>query len=53
MRYTQVYDDVWFFPSRKGYRMACCDCGLVHDIYFKWDPRNGGRAIALKVIRNK
>lgn len=21
-------------PEMKGYRMACCDCGLVHDLVF-------------------
>lgn len=25
-------DDV--FPHPGGYKMACCDCGLVHDIEF-------------------
>lgn len=22
-------------PVMKGYRMACCDCGLVHDMQFR------------------
>jgi len=22
-------------PQMKGYKMACCDCGLVHDIDFR------------------
>ena len=22
------------FPIMKGYKMACCDCGLVHDMEF-------------------
>lgn len=25
----------WELPEMNGYRMACCDCGLVHDIDFK------------------
>ncbi len=25
-------DDI--FPIMRGYKMACCDCGLVHDIEF-------------------
>jgi hypothetical protein len=25
----------WLMPEMKGYKMACCDCGLVHDIDFK------------------
>lgn len=24
----------WQFPIMSGYRMACCDCGLVHDMEF-------------------
>lgn len=24
----------WQFPLMKGYRMGCCDCGLVHDMEF-------------------
>ena len=25
----------WVPPVMRGYRMACCDCGLVHDMQFK------------------
>jgi len=25
----------WIQPIRRGYRMACCDCGLVHGINFR------------------
>ncbi len=24
----------WIAPNMTGYRMACCDCGLVHDMEF-------------------
>jgi hypothetical protein len=24
----------WVNPSRDGYKFACCDCGLVHDMQF-------------------
>lgn len=24
----------WVAPVMDGYRMACCDCGLVHDMQF-------------------
>ena len=23
---------VWFVPIMTGYKLACCDCGLVHDV---------------------
>lgn len=25
---------VWVKPIQTGYRLACCDCGLVHDMNF-------------------
>ncbi len=25
----------WDWPIMTGYRMACCDCGLVHDMEFQ------------------
>ena len=25
----------WEFPEMNGYRLGCCDCGLVHDVDFK------------------
>lgn len=27
----------WEFPQHDGYKMACCDCGLVHTIDFRID----------------
>ena len=35
MRYTQRRDGEGFeVPSGEVYRIACCDCGLVHDFVF-------------------
>lgn len=25
----------WVSPIMKGYKMQCCDCGLIHEIDFK------------------
>jgi len=25
----------WQAPIMKGYKMKCCDCGLVHELQFK------------------
>ena len=25
----------WQYPIMKGYRMQCCDCGLIHKVEFK------------------
>lgn len=38
-KFKQIYPekDGWCedqFPIMRGYKMACCDCGLVHDVEF-------------------
>ena len=30
---------IWIHPL-PGYKMACCDCGLVHDLEFRLDDAN-------------
>jgi hypothetical protein len=34
-RYPAVKAGEWVQPVRKGYKMACCDCGLVHVMNFR------------------
>jgi len=38
--YDQVWDGAWIDLPRKGLKLACCDCLLVHDIEFR--VRKGG-----------
>lgn len=33
--FKHVEAGVWVQPIRKGYGMACCDCGLVHTLNFR------------------
>ena len=33
----------WVQPIRRGYLLACCDCGLVHRLNFKLVKYAGGR----------
>lgn len=33
--YHQVSPGEWVQPRRKGYRLACCDCSLVHIVDFR------------------
>jgi len=35
MKYKKVQPGEWVRPTRKGYKMCCCDCGLVHIIDFR------------------
>jgi hypothetical protein len=44
MKYKKFYPDAngwseWEQPVMKGYKMACCDCGLVHVLNFKVSGR--------------
>lgn len=34
-KYIQAKDGEWIRPKRNGYKMMCCDCGLVHTFNFK------------------
>lgn len=59
MKYTQAKDGDWIQPIRRGYKMACCDCGLVHVLNFRirngkiqFQPRRDNRATAQR-RRNK
>lgn len=36
-KYRQVYFGRWYRIPWRGYKVACCDCGLVHAI----DHRRG------------
>ena len=33
--YVRAKDGEWIEPRSRGYRQACCDCGLVHQIDFR------------------
>lgn len=35
MKYIEEETGKWIFPTRKGYKLACCDCGLVHRLDFR------------------
>lgn len=35
MKYLEQKDGEWVEPVRKGYRLACCDCSLVHTLNFR------------------
>jgi len=34
-KYQKVNAGEWVQPVRNGYKMACCDCGLVHKLNFR------------------
>jgi hypothetical protein len=52
MKYHQVTDGEWVMPRRKGYRLMCCDCGLVHVLDFALTKHGAGKAIQFKASRD-
>jgi hypothetical protein len=42
-RYHKASDFEWIQPIRRGYKMACCDCGLVHGVNFRIIKYAGGK----------
>lgn len=34
-RFTKPRANEWIRPVRRGYKLACCDCSLVHDMDFR------------------
>lgn len=33
--YEKAKEGKWIQPVRRGYKMGCCDCGLVHKLDFR------------------
>ena len=47
VKYTDVGDE-WITPIYKNYKIICCDCGLVHELDFRYYKKK----IQFKVRRN-
>lgn len=43
----------WIQPHRRIYRIACCDCSLVHDMQFALEKRGKRAWIFFRVRRNQ
>jgi hypothetical protein len=43
----------WFVPVQRGYKMMCCDCGLVHRIDFRVTDRRGRSLPGVAAMRVK
>lgn len=52
-RYPQVYDGDWVRPVMRGYKMRCCDCGLVHRFNFKVIKWGRGHKVLLQPFRDE
>jgi len=45
-------EGVWVRPVKRGYKMECCDCGLVHKFDFDHVPWGRGRKIIIRAWRD-
>ena len=52
MRYPQVYDGDRVRPTMSGYRIMCCDCGLVHKLDFFIVKTGRRRHVEIKIARD-
>ena len=52
MKYNEPKAGEWVRPVRKGYKFACCDCGLVHKLDFKLVKYGKGKKILFKAFRD-
>lgn len=53
MRYKKVQAGEWVQPIRKGYKMRCCDCGLVHRLNFRLVKHGLGHKIQFNADRDE
>ena len=50
-KYVQRYDEEGFVvPLNELYRLACFDCGLVHDVVWAYDKKT--KELGMAVRRN-
>lgn len=52
-RYKPVADGEWVRPVMRGYRMKCCDCGLVHVLDFKVIKWARGHKVLFRAFRKE
>lgn len=50
--YDRPEPGVWIRPIRHGYKLSCCDCGLVYTLDFKLVKWGKGKKIMFRTFRN-
>ena len=52
MKYDEPENGEWVYPVKRGYKMVCCDCGLVHRMDFDHVSCGRGRQVIFRVFRD-
>jgi len=53
VKYKPAKSGQWIKPKKNGYKMMCCDCGLVHRMQFEHVPFGSGRKIVFRAWRDE
>jgi hypothetical protein len=53
MKFSTPAEGEWVYPKKRGYRLKCCKCGLVHVFNFKLVKRGNGKAILFQAFRDR
>ena len=53
MKFDQLHDGEWTRPIKKGYKIKCCRCGLVHTLDFRTVKRGNGISVEFRASRQK
>jgi len=51
-RYTKPKEGEWVKPVMKGYKMMCCDCGLIHRLDFRVKRWGRGFKVLFRAFRH-
>jgi len=51
-KYPQVKDGEWIAPKRRGFKLICCECGLVHKLNFRVVKGLRGNQIQFQALRD-
>jgi hypothetical protein len=51
-KYRRIRDGEWVAPKRRGYKLMCCDCGLVHTVNFKIVKKGGRTFLSYQAFRD-
>lgn len=51
LHYKKLKDGSWEQPIMRGYKLVCCDCGLVHRMDFRIAGRRKVKRVQFRAYR--
>jgi len=52
-KYSKIQSNQWVTPKTRWYKIACCDCGLVHLFQFRVEHKGSKHIIKFKAWRDE